>query len=205
MVKKWLCDWLDVKLVVLLIGLVTLTGCSSNAFETFTLEEGIGHFTFEYPERYEVEKVETRSDLGYTHVILSGSVSNPEKGGIDYTFIGVFIEETSAYFPSAEVTLETSLAEASQHLPDYQLLEQSTLSVAGVEGQQIVYYYDRGVYYPEEPVQEPIPTVMRKVYFDHSGLIWSISIRSNQAAAETAQADFEHLLETFQILGVEEE
>ena len=200
MIKRWRRCWLHTGLLLLLVALSIQSGCDSSGYKTFTLEEGIGHFTFEYPARYEVELVEERSDLGYTSVTLSGPGPNLKKGGMDYTFFDVFVDETNDYSPDAGVALQHTLALVSEW-PDYQFLEQSTVSVAGVEGQQVVYFYDRGVReYPEDPEPEPLPTIMRDVYFDHSGLIWLLAIRSNQAVAEDANVIFEHILETFKIL-----
>ena len=44
----------------------------------------------------------------------------------------------------------------------------------------------------------------RVVYFDYDGLIWNIEAMSRMEMNHRVMNDFEHLLETFQILGVEE-
>jgi hypothetical protein len=201
MIKSGYHCWLHAGLLLLLISLATLSASGCSGYKTFSLEKGIGHFTFEHPAQYKVEKVEVRNDsLLYTHIILSGPGARLEKGGMDYTFIDVFVDDTRVYSRSAEDDLESSLASATK-LPDYRLLERSAVSVAGVTAQQVVYFYDRGVRdHPEDPEPEPLPTIMREIYFDHCDLIWSISIRSNEAAAEDARAIFEHILQTFKIL-----
>jgi hypothetical protein len=198
MIRKGICFWSYAVLAIMMSGLVAMAGCDSgvDGYKTFTLKKGIGHFSFEYSARYKVEKTEVRTDLGYIDVTFTGPFKK-EVG--DHTFMGVFVQDTAGS-PNAEASLEKSLLRVAR-LPDYKLLDQSELSVAGVTGQQIVYFYDRGFRgLPGDPVQEPLPTIMRKVYFDHGGLIWSLALRSNQATAEGDWADFEHVLETFRIL-----
>jgi hypothetical protein len=171
------------------------------------LEKGIAHFTFEYPFVYRVGKVEVRSDLNYTDVTLNGPGVR-YKEGTNRTFIYIFIRTSNDYIPDAKSSLEYDLAfnnelvqRDSRLLKDYKLLERSQIYVAGIDGEQLIYYWDMGVpEYPEDPDPGPIPTVMRKVYFDYDNLIWELSIRSNQAIVEEANAIFEHMLETFQIL-----
>jgi hypothetical protein len=184
---------------VLIASSLLFTGCSE--YKIFTLEKGIAHFTFEYPSVYKVGKVEVRSDLDYTDVTLNGpGVRYTE--GTNRTYIYIFIQATSEAFPNAESSLEYELTfNDGLPLKDYQLLERSQISVAGIDGEQIIYYWDMGVpEYPDDPEPEPIPTIMREVYFDYGNLIWTLSIRSNQAIVEEANAIFEHMLETFQIL-----
>jgi hypothetical protein len=186
--------------IVLIASSFLLTGCSE--YKIFTLEKGIAHFAFECPYSYKTEKVEVRSDFEYTHIILSGPGVRLIEGGMDRTFIYLFIRTTSNDVPSAESALEDELTfKSGLPLKDYQLMERSQISVAGIDGEQLIYYWDMGVpEYPDDPEPEPIPTIMRKVYFDYGNLIWTLSIRSNQAIVEEANAIFEHILETFKIL-----
>ena len=55
---------------------------------------------------------------------------------------------------------------------------------------------------PAEGARRPerVPTVIRKIYFDHGGLVWEIHSSSLEAADEENYAHYEHLLETFKIL-----
>lgn len=202
MIKRVHCRWLYAGLLLILIALIMQSGCDGSGYKAFTLEKGIGHFSFEYPAQYKVEKVEVRDDsLLYTDVVLSGPGPTLENGGMDYTFISVFVDSTIDYPRSAEYDLENTLASASEFLVDFQLLERSILSIVGITGQQIIYYCNMGVReYPEDPEPELLPTIVRNIYFEQGDLIWNLHISYNQSIAEDAQAVFEHLLETFQIL-----
>ena len=55
----------------------------------------------------------------------------------------------------------------------------------------------------EENEEEPhkgIPYIVREVYFDHSGFIWEISVRSKEHVTKADMAGSEHIIKTFQIL-----
>jgi len=79
-------------------------------------------------------------------------------------------------------------------------LECSTITVAGALDEMIVYSHESELI-PEAPSSSlEVMKVTRVVYFDYNDLIWKIEIDSDEDRAEEAEADFEHLLETFQIL-----
>ena len=48
--------------------------------------------------------------------------------------------------------------------------------------------------------EDPYPRQGRRIYFYSDGVIWELTLDLLLGEAETANADFEHLLETFQIL-----
>jgi hypothetical protein len=175
------------------VGMSLSCDSSSTGYKTFSLEKGIGHFSFEYPARYKVEITEVRTDLQYTHVTFSSPFSKELR---DSTFITVFVAPPDDASPNSEALLEKSLASA-EVLDDFRFVERFSLTVAGVQGQEVVYSYGRLVSNYENV---RIPEFMREVYFDRGGLIWSVSMRSNQSMAEADEADFEHVLQTFKIL-----
>jgi len=94
--------------------------------------------------------------------------------------------------------LDFDLDHRQQGLPDFRLLERSTITIAGVKGERIAYSYS-GFYFSSE--HAPQTGTAYKAYFDSKGLIWKLSLIADEyAAAERAKSDFEHLLETFRIL-----
>jgi hypothetical protein len=81
------------------------------------------------------------------------------------------------------------------------LLERSTITLAGVPTQLVVYSYGYDHIWDESSGSAVILLrIAREVYFNYGGLIWNIVIESDEDRADVAEADFEHLLETFQIL-----
>lgn len=84
MIAKRHYRWLYAASVVLVVGLITLAGCDGSGYKTFILRKGIGHFYFEYPSIYKVAKVETRTDLKYIHMNLTGSLLKNERAIMKY-------------------------------------------------------------------------------------------------------------------------
>jgi len=77
-------------------------------------------------------------------------------------------------------------------------LERYPVSVSGVEGELIAYVVDWFLPVPGD--DGPLLKYVRAVYFDHNGLVWWIEAECELEMVDQVKADFEHILETFQIL-----
>jgi hypothetical protein len=133
--------------------------------------------------------------LGYTNVTLD------EASGEWPAKIGIFVYEPSDLYPNAMAALDHTLSSPPGIWQNIEPPDRYPVTVAGVQGEQIVVCCDilyRRVHASFDV--EWIPSTIREVYFDHSGVIWKIWVRSHRDMSEIAYIDFEHILETFQIL-----
>ncbi len=159
----------------------------------FTLRKGLGHYSFEYPVEYKRSASDQHSGYSreYFHRLL------PEQDPIYARFIILIIEAGRHGDPDARTTLESDISYHSESAKDFRILEQSSLIIAGVDGELLVTsYFPKGQFGGFSEIQ----IMVRSVYFDYDGSIWEITMISSEEFAETARADFEHLLKTFQIL-----
>ena len=194
--------------IALVLTLVSATlGCDSSmeGYRAFTFNE-VAHFSFEYPAHYKKTSAGAEVEDKIIHIGLRDEV--PSEGS-NAGFIGIKVEGAGITYPDATVALEHTLSifvdsepydEDAEQAPG-RLLERSTLTVAGIPAELIVYSY--GYDYVRDSPSDPwvlLLRIAREVYFDYNGLIWNIVIESDEDRAEVAKADFEHLLETFQIL-----
>ena len=170
----------------------------------FTLSEGDAHFSFEYPRDYE-ERV-THVDPGWT-MMYSARELVEEDWVIESSLLMVDVYEAGLLGnPDAEAALESEITRIAthEHYIDFEILDRSSVSIAGVKGEQCVFSY----YYPEKapsfdegPILKlPATIIVRCVYFDHNGYIWGIRLSSTEGLAGEDEAHFEHILETFKIL-----
>jgi hypothetical protein len=188
--------------------LVTITsGCESSmeGYRTFTFNK-VAHFSFEYPAHYKKTSAGAEVEDKIIHIGLRDEV--PSKGSTD-GFIVIKVEGAGDTYPDATAALEDNLSGFVE--PDYydedaeeepkRLLERSTITVAGISAELIVYSYGYDHIWDESSGSAVILLrIAREVYFDYDGLIWNLVIKSDEDRADVAEADFEHLLETFQIL-----
>ncbi len=183
--------------ILLITALLSVISCERSGYETFTLERGIGHFSVEYPASYDIAKVEVRNDEEhiYTHVAFISPYLKKEQV---YTTIHFQVDTKSDNFPNAEAMLEFLLS-FHEKWEDFKLLDRGSITVNGIQAQQIVYSYTS---FPELVYHKDtkVSVTVREVYFDYGGLIWEISISSNTSTAEAANVHFEHILQTFKIL-----
>ena len=109
------------------------------------------------------------------------------------TVIDIFVDDVSSHYPNSGALLEERLSMFPRVKKGFKILERSSMKVSGIDGQQIAYSWT-------SPSFEPEVVVTREVYFDTKGLIWHLSLDSSETRAETAKADFEHMLGMFKIV-----
>lgn len=183
--------------VVLLIfsTMLVILGCdsSTNGYKTFTLKRGVGHFTFEYPANYEKLLVYVSDS---TNVNFGGPLLTEEEAR---TLLMVTVIEWDNGVPDLEASVERELYYGS-NFEDFKLLDRSSLHVADMQAEQIVFFYKRPIYEPRLIPRQPVPSISREVCFVNGRLDWSIRMRSHESMAEVDRLDFEHILQTFRIL-----
>jgi hypothetical protein len=195
-------------IVVMVYALAAIApGCDSSmeGYRTLNFNK-VAHFSFEYPAHY--EKYSAHATVENRTIYVGFRDKVPSKGSTE-GFIYIYVEGAGDTYPDAEAALEDTLSIFVE--PDYydeddeeepkRLLERSTITVAGIPAELIVYSY--GYDYVRDSPSDPwviLIRIAREVYFDYNGLIWKLAIESDEDRADVAEADFEHLLETFQIL-----
>jgi len=185
-----------VLITILLFISILITGCNTSEYKTFTLKNGIAHFSFEYPSSYKVVDNIVSLMPAYTHIILRKPPNEEQMERIT-SVLSIYVDE--AYTPlSVDSAISSNLSDISTW-NDFKLLERSSIQVVGVNGQRIVYSW-ASIPARHGIAGEPIPSLAREVYFYQDGQLWNISISSDELTTEAAKADFEHVLRTFKIL-----
>jgi len=181
--------------LVLLISLAFLPACeaTTSGYIKYVQKEGIAHFSFEYPEEYEEASHYSRSN--YTSVSYARWQND---GWLDSHFrIGAYKPGWAGYNNSND------LIEGDEKLlsdeKDYQIIERSTISIAGISGILLIRAYTIEDMFDSD-LKEPTLLIDRTIYFDYDGLIWEIMMDSIENVAEADEAIWEHLVETFKIL-----
>lgn len=179
------------------------SGCSS--YKRFILREGDAHFSFDYPRNYE----ELVNDVvaGWATVSFDRELVE-EDWIIEDSYFSVDVYEAGRIGnPDAEAALESDITRIATHeyYSDFEILDRSSVSIAGVQGEQCVFSYCYREAIPDVDDEGPflkLPVIMivRCVYFDYNGFIWEIWLQSTEGFAEEDKAHFEHILETFTIL-----
>lgn len=188
---------------MILISVVMSSGCSS--YKRFTLREGDAHFSFEYPGNY--EEVLTHVYSGWAAVSFDHELVE-EDWIIESSYLRVDVYEAGRRGnPDAEAALESAITRIAteEYYSDFEILERSSVSIAGVKGEQCTLSYCYREEIPATDDEGPflkLPALMtvRCVYFDYNGFIWEIWLRSTEGFAEEDKAHFEHIIETFEIL-----
>ncbi len=177
--------------LLILSLLFSITSCESSGYNKYTQRKGIAHFSFEYPESYEESSYYIDSD--YT------SISHARWQNDDWLEswfkVRVFEVGWAGYLDATDL-LEHNIQLGTEE--DYQILERSSIIIAGIKGEKLISSYTPDTY--ESDLKEPTLLINRKVYFDYNGFIWEISMISIEKVAEADEPGWEHLLETFRIL-----
>lgn len=201
---------------------VAATGCScgyteieSDGFRILTVTRDHYSFSFEYSTFYRREGPNYIKD-GRTIPSIYIDLAAPRKTmpllypankdeleTVTVTYTPAVIK-ISIYAPrdspnvsqNAQERLENDISDNSKR-ENFELLERYPVTVSGVEGEIIAFVIDWFLPFGEE---WPDLQYHRRVYFDFDGLIWTITAMSEMEMVNQVKADFEHILETFQIL-----
>ena len=189
--RFWVCA-----LLVLILVFTTMS-CS---YKKFTLREGYSHFSFAYPANYEnvlIDTIGTYTDAAFQRSMLEEQYED--------SWIGLTIREPSP--KSGQIDAKTSIEydiENFSNNDNFQLLERSQVTVAGIKAEKFVCAFTR---YPNweyvedtKDIKEASTIFWWGVSFDYNGLIWDIYMGSIEKTAESDKQIFDHIIETFRIL-----
>lgn len=180
-------------LVLLLIVGLTFLGCNNSILEyrdytiqnsinpeykTLTVTEGIAHFYCDYPANGMVPSVQTGDSA--TIVIFDGQ----------YASMRILVMIDNGNRPS----YRDRLPRDENGTAYYQtILEGKPAITNGNQGWQTKYTYK----YKDSPA----PSYCTARFFDHNGMVWEIKVDSTNKEPGIEVSEFEHLLDTFKILG----
>ena len=228
---------LECILIAILVLVLFLNGCGKssvkvyapitysddNGYFTFTAENGIPRFSFEYPSDYNLLSYQSMPEVPITSVLLSdvdyryqeeymgdyvirsNIVEYPPEAEWDYKLVNIFIDK---YSPEAATALKECIAEHKRYAiaglsEDFRLLQKRRVVVAGIEGWEIVLSYIDLPVMPHgssEVRTRAVPVVARELFFDYQDMAWNIRVYSDEGNAEQARLDYEHILQTLRIL-----
>jgi hypothetical protein len=190
-------SWLIAGLV---ITSLLLTSCGSSEYKVFSLKEGIGHFSLEYPPEYSVTRIDIRNDATsrYTDIGLSAP---PVVGSRSLNEISIYAWPADGN-ETAALVLTGMLARAETIFQDFKLLQRSSVMIGDIEGQAATFSWTASpaAASTNESEAGTLPAVSQMVCFRHGELAWEIHVASDLAAQKNAETEFQHILETFQIL-----
>jgi hypothetical protein len=197
--RRRLHIWSWATLALMLMSLF-LTSCGSSDYKVFSLREGIGYFSVEYPSAYTVTRIDIRNDATsrYTDVGLS----SPQVGGHPgLNEISIYAWPSADGNETASLVLDGMLAKAETIFQDFKLLQRFSVMIGDMEGQGAIFSWTASPVSPAGGSEAgTLPAVSRLVCFRHGELAWEIHVASDSAAQAEAGADFQHIIDTFQIL-----
>jgi hypothetical protein len=179
----------------LVLGLLVIS-CGSPEYRVFSLREGIGQFSMEYPPDYTVTRLDIRNDAAnrYTDVGLSASQAAPGSLGE----ISVYAWPAAGNEAATQI-LEDILGRAGAVFAGFRVLERSSVMIGDIEGQAAEFSWDAAAS-ANATGPSSLPAVSSMVCFRHGDIAWEIHVATDAASREQASARFEHIIETFQIL-----
>jgi hypothetical protein len=187
---------------LLVAGLIFLslsfTSCGSPDYKVFSLKEGIGHFSFEYPAGYSVTRIDIRNEAvtRYTDIGLCSTFTTSSPG---LNEISVYAWPVDSSTDTATHVLTGMLAQGETIFSDFKLDERFSVMIGDMEGQAAIFSWTASsTSGPEE--KKTLPAISRMVCFRHGDLAWEIHVASGIETQVQAETEFNHILETFQIL-----
>jgi hypothetical protein len=188
---------LPICLVVLLSVLFT-GSCGDGDNQIFSLREGIGHFSMEYPAEYKVTRIDIRNEptSQYTDIGLRSDAA----GSRSLQEISVYVWPIAETETAADV-LGDMLSQAETIFVDYQLLAESSVMLGNIEGQEASFSWNA---FPDASSTtdeaDKLAVISRMVCFRYNDLAWEIHVASDVDSQSSAEDAFQHIIDTFQVL-----
>jgi len=133
------------------------------------------------------------------HTALFSLDGPPLRGNNDYARIVVAASLPDDVIPDAKVGIELAERNASSW-KGYELIKKCVTEVAGYHAYRIDYRIVNIIPALAGEAGDLPFKIYREVRFDTKGYVWMIEISSPSSTAESDEADFEHILETFKTL-----
>lgn len=200
---------------------------SPEGYISLTVDNELAHYFIEYPAYY--DRAGPRLDMDWLAPFTSVELLAPKKHrdiiipdppknkvktvSAEYVpasiLVYIFDPSKNDYFSYSHASGEyilhsyTSKTFAENVLSGeakwehFKLMERSPVMVSGIEGEMIVYETDWSLFGTKLQY-------VRMVLFDYDGLIWRITGKAEMELVDQMKADFDHVLETFKILGKRE-
>jgi hypothetical protein len=191
----WQRGWvIAASLVIVLL----MASCGSSDYHVFSLREGIGHFSVEYPSACIVTRIDIRNDITarYTDVGLS---SLPDAGAHGLNEISVYAWPAGPGDETASLILDNMLDHAGGIFLDFNILDRYSVMLGDIEGQAARFSWDAAASVNATGLSS-LPAVSTMVCFRHGDVAWEIHVASAVAAQMQAETEFQHIIDTFQIL-----
>jgi hypothetical protein len=183
-------------LLILTVLVFFASSCGSSDYRIFSLKEGIGHFTMEYPPEYAVVRIDIRNDSTnrYTDIGLRPPQSENINGLNEISIYAWPVDPAQA---GAVFILDDLLSRADSIFNDFEVLQRYSRMIGDMEGQVAIFSWTASA---NESTTDNLPVISRMVCFFHGDLAWEIHVASDLLTQDQAEAEFNHILETFQIL-----
>ena len=196
-------QWLRV-ILALLSAMFFLAGCkgykitgnNNDEFKNLYVTRGLGKFTFEYNAKYKVNNVSIRDTE--TGVFLFGpeAANNP-----DITILSISAAKLDNGESDYKSALEHSLALNAAEQRDFKIITRFSVTINGESGEEVEYSYIMDRPY-EDKIKglQPVPSITIKLMFAHNNLLWWLQADSLDSEADSTNADFDHIVQTFKLL-----
>jgi hypothetical protein len=203
-------------LQLILVGIITIsiTGCESQpGYRTLTVENKLVSYSFDYSTYYEIVGPRSEPDYvrPYTYITLLAprrvmKLMVPDSNGHDSiktvsaTYVPAAID-IHIFVPTNDTTAQDfidgwiSTVEKEGHSES---LVRSSVVVSGIKAEMLDFIRDSGMILAVDKKIE----YNRVIYFDYGGYRWSLSANSEEELVEQVKNDFDHIIETFKIIYV---
>jgi hypothetical protein len=183
--------------ILLVVGIL-LSGCSNTASENMKVtatKHGIS-FSFEYPPSYTgvdpMDFIDTDNRDPAISILYREPGSNLSKGD---KLIYIRPCDPVPDRPDASTWTEEHIEILEVGDPRFELIEQSTTQVAGIDGEYIKYHSS-----VVGTLLNTTDTVCLDAYIDYQGYIWKFSVIVVPGYEDEARADFELVVNSFEFL-----
>jgi hypothetical protein len=182
-----------------------ISSCENSGFKVMSVKEGIHSFTFEYPEKYTLIRLdlENSPDNRFSQVGLSS-----DDGG-NYGEIYVYIWDAGTEYSSPDIIVDKLVDSGRSALKDFNLTDNTSVMLGDKFARQVIFTADSSsamnlvadnVSSGDFMLPGPRPATYRITSMVASGFAIEIDMTCDSAISDVAADDYQRVLDTFAIL-----
>ena len=185
--------------VIIIFTGITASGC--NGYRKYTFNNTIANCSFDVPLSFGPLSVDNVSENFVS--IFGTSILNKESSDL---YLSADVSLISDSYPDYKTLLEDHLkwAKQGQGEDEFNLIERLPITIAGVQGEKITYYYtihhEARIIDNEIIIPEPTQRIKYEAFFENDGILWHIGVSAIVERTEEAQSTFTRIIDTFELL-----
>jgi hypothetical protein len=187
--------------VIFILSLLALSLIGCRSYKSISLKEGIGRFSFEYSPRFIKKNITIQVDNNAeTYLLLETAITYYPHIEAN---VAIHVEMAGDRYINSCELLDLVESDFDRDYQGCQLLGRSEKYIDGLKAEELIFSFNEYKMDSIPPGSHIVstPSTTKIIAFDYDNKVWVILLTSHESYLNQVESDFNHILETFKIIG----